>query len=144
MRLGALAGLLGLLGLIGSDPQTSDAVLDVIRTVGGTSIADALQGPVEDLVADKQLAMLLLVGGTVATAAMSSIYLRSFRLAARPLTHDQGRLLPARGQLRVVARVLVAEVIVLTGLCVIATGTVAHAIGDVAGSRATPSSCGTS
>ena len=33
--LAALAALLGLLGLIGSHPETSNAVLDVIRTVGG-------------------------------------------------------------------------------------------------------------
>ena len=131
--LGALAGLIGLCGLIGSEPQTSDAVLDVIRMVGGTSLADDLRGPVEDLFADKQLAMLLLVGGTAATVALSSLYLRSFRLAAGPLTNDQGRLLPARGQLRVVARVFLAELIVLTGLCAIATGSLAHAIGDVTG-----------
>ena len=131
--LAGLAGLCGLGGLIGSEPQTSDAVLDVIRTVGGTSLADDLRGPVEDLFADKQLAMLLLVGGTAALVALSSLYLRSFRLAAEPLTHDQGRLLPARGQLRMLARVFLAELIVVTGLCAIATGSLAHAIGDVAG-----------
>ena len=87
--LGALAGLIGLCGLIGSEPQTSDAVLDVIRMVGGTSLADDLRVPVEDLFADKQLAMLLLVGGTATTVALSSLYLRSFRLAAGPLTNDK-------------------------------------------------------
>ena len=131
--LAAVTALLGLCGLIGSDPQTSDAALEVIRTVGGASLADDMRGPVEELFADKQLAMLLLVGGTAATVALSSLYLRAFRLAARPLTHDQGRLLPARGQLRVLARLVLAELIVVTGLCAIATGALAHAIGDVAG-----------
>ena len=131
--LAALAALLGLLGLIGTHPQTSDAVLDVIRTVGGIPLADSLRGPVEDLIGDKQLAMLMLVGGAAATAALSSLYLRAFRLAAGPLTLSQGNLLPARGPLHVLTRILLAELIVVTGLCVIATGALAQAIGDVAG-----------
>jgi uncharacterized BrkB/YihY/UPF0761 family membrane protein len=105
----------------------------VIRTVGGVSLADSLQGPVEDLIADKQLAMLLLVGGAAATAGLSSLYLRAFRQAAGPLTLSRGNVIPARGPLHVLARIFLAELIVVTGLCVIATGTLAHAIGDVAG-----------
>jgi len=129
----AFAALLGLLGLVGSDPETSTAVLDVIRTVGGAPLANSLQGPVEDLIADKQLAMLLLVGGAAATAGLSSLYLRAFRLAAGPLTLSRGQVIPARGPLHVLARIFLAELIVVTGLCVIATGALAHAIGDVAG-----------
>ena len=77
--------------------------------------------------------MLMLVGGAAATAALSSLYLRAFRLAAGPLTLSRGNLLPARGPLHVLARIFLAELIVVTGLCVIATGALAQAIGDVAG-----------
>ena len=77
--------------------------------------------------------MLLLVGGLVATAGLTSLYLRAFRRASRPLTGNQESPLPIRGPLSVLARIVVAELIVLTGLCVIVTGSLAHAIGDVAG-----------
>jgi uncharacterized BrkB/YihY/UPF0761 family membrane protein len=94
--------------------------------------AGALTGPVEDLFADKQVAMLLLVGSLALTASASLAYLQAFRRTAGPLT---GREAPAirNGPVQVLIRVLVAELIVLAGLAVVVSGTLAHAIGDVAG-----------
>ncbi|HZO58998.1 MAG TPA: YihY/virulence factor BrkB family protein [Solirubrobacterales bacterium] len=131
--LGALTSLIALLGLAGSHPETSNAVLDVVRDLRNSSDAGAFEGPVEDLFADKQLAMLLLVGGLAATAAATALYLRAFRRVARPLTGHQEAPDRGRGPLGVLARVLVAELIVLAGLCVIVSGSLAHSIGDVAG-----------
>jgi membrane protein len=131
--LAALASLVALVALVGSFPETSNAVLDVIRRMRDTSDAGAFKSPVEDLIRDKQLAVLLLVGGLVATAGTSWLYLRAFRRAARPLTGDQPTPLPTRGPLHLLARVLVAELIVLAGLCVVVSGSLAHTIGDVAG-----------
>ena len=131
--LAGVTSLVALVGLVGSYPDTSDAVLEVLRTLGGTTGAGAFEGPVESLVRDKQVAMLVLVGGLTATAVLSSLYLRAFRRVARPLARDAGGLQPARGPLHILARVVVAELIVLTGLCAIATGAVASAIGDVTG-----------
>ena len=129
--LGVLASLAGLIGLAGSHPATSDVILDVVRDLGGG--AGALEGPVEDLLRDNQAAAVLLVAGLAATALFASLYLRAFHHAARPLTgeHDGGAL--AGGVLRTLAAVTVAEVIVLTGLGVVATGPVAHAVGAAAG-----------
>ena len=131
--LAGFTSLAGLLGLVGSYPETSNAVLAVLAKIGATAGAGPFEGPVADLFRDKQVAMLLLVGGLSATAVCSSLYLRAFRRAAQPLARDQGGLLPIRGPLHILARVVVAEVIVVTGLCAIATGSLAHAIGDVAG-----------
>ena len=127
------ATLVGALGLAGSYPATSDAVLDVLRKLGGTTGAGSFEGPVADLFREPEIALLLLVGGLAATAGLSALYLRAFRRAAHPLARDEGGLQPARGPLHILARVVVAELIVLTGLCAMATGSVAHAIGDVAG-----------
>jgi membrane protein len=128
-----LATLAGLLGLIGTYPETSNAVLDVIRDLRDSADAGALQGPVEDLLRDQQLAMLLLVGGLAATAGATSLYLRAFLRAARPLTGSRESIPRPAGPLHVLARIAVAVVIVLTGLGVVVSGTLAHAIGDVAG-----------
>ncbi len=131
--LAGCAALIGLLGLAGSHPETSGAVLDVLRKLGGTSGAGPFEGPVEALFEEQEVALLVLAGGLTATAALSALYLRAFRRATQPLARDGGRLLPARGPLHILARVFVAELIVLTGLCAIATGAVAQAIGEVAG-----------
>ena len=131
--LAGLTSLIAVLGLVGSYPETSNAVLDVIRTMRDTSDAGAFEGPVEDLFADKQLAMLLLVGSLAATAGLTSLYLRAFRRASRPLTGNQEAPLDTHGPVRILARIAVADLIVLAGLCVIVSGSLAHAIGDVAG-----------
>jgi uncharacterized BrkB/YihY/UPF0761 family membrane protein len=120
--LAILTTLGAVLGLAGSDPRTSEAVLDVIAQIGGTSSVDFFDGPIQDLVGNRQLAAALFAGGLAATAALSSLYVRALRSGA-----------PDRGLLQTLARIAVAQLVVLIGLCVIATGPVADAIGNVSG-----------
>src|SRR5688500_14865437 len=61
--LAAFAAVVGLFGVAGAHPATSDAVLDVLRAIGASGLADSLAGPVGDLVRHKQLAVLVLVAG---------------------------------------------------------------------------------
>ncbi len=131
--LAGLTSLVALLGLVGSHPETSNAALDVIRKLRGTSDAGAFEGPVENLVRDKQLAMLLLAGSLAATAGLTSLYLRAFRRVSRPLTGNQESPIPTGGPVQILARVAVAALMVIAGVCVIVSGALAHAIGDVAG-----------
>jgi uncharacterized BrkB/YihY/UPF0761 family membrane protein len=131
--LAGLTSLVALLGLVGSHPETSNAVLDVIRDLRDAPDAGAFEGPVQDLVRNKQLAMLLLVGSVAATAGLTSLYLRAFRRVSRPLTGNQESPLPTRGPASILARIVVADLIVIAGVCVIVSGSLAHAIGDVAG-----------
>ena len=131
--LAAVTSLLGLLGLFGTSPATSDAVLDIIRTVGGAPLANSLQSPVEDLIADQGLALVLLIGGMAGTALLSWLYLGSFRRAAQQLAPDRGGLPRVHGGLDVLAGFVGAELIVATGVCVLVTGALAHAIGDTIG-----------
>ncbi len=128
--LAGLASLIGLVGLVGTDPGTSDAILEVIRNIGaGTG---ALDGPLQALIRDKQAAVLLLVGGLGSSVLVSAGYLRVFRRASRPLTQARSEA-PVGREPYALARVIVALSIVLTGLCVVVTGALAHAIGDAAG-----------
>ena len=129
----ALTSLVALLGLIGSYPETSNAILEVIQRLRDTAGAGAFEGPVEDLLRDKQLAMLLFIGGLAATAGTTSLYLRAFRRVSRPLTGHQENPLPGRGPSHVFTLVVLTELIVLTGLCVIVSGSLAQTIGDVIG-----------
>lgn len=123
-----LASLIGLVGLAGSHPATSNAILAVIRDLGaGTG---AVEGPLADLVRDKQAAVLLLVGGIAATVLFSGLYLRAFRRSTRSLAQDRGDHPAGGGPMPMLARLCVAESIVLSGLGVVATGALAHAIGD--------------
>lgn len=121
--LAVLATLVAVLGIAGSDPRTSDAALDVLDQIGGASLVDLFDGPIQDLVGNRQLAVALFAVGLVATAALSSLYVRALHRGSPP----------ERGLLHMLARVAVAQLVVLIGLCVIATGPVADAIGNVSG-----------
>ena len=121
--LAVLTTLVAVLGLAGSDPGTSDAVLDVVARIGGASSVDVVDGPIEGLVGNRQLAGALFAGGLVATAALSFLYVRALRGGSRP----------KRGPLHALARIVVAQLVVVIGLCVIATGPASDAIGDVSG-----------
>jgi uncharacterized BrkB/YihY/UPF0761 family membrane protein len=121
--LAVLTTLVAVLGLAGSDPGTSDAVLDVVARIGGASSVDIVDGPIEGLVGNRQLAGALFAGGLVATAALSLLYVRALRGGSRP----------KRGPLHALARIVAAQLVVVIGLCVIATGPASNAIGDVSG-----------
>jgi uncharacterized BrkB/YihY/UPF0761 family membrane protein len=120
--LAVLTTLVAVLGVVGSDPGTSDAVLDVIARIGGASSVDLFDGPIQDLVGNRELAVALFAAGLVATAALSSLYVRTLRGSR-----------PDHGFLHMLARIAVAQLVVLIGLCVIATGPAADAIGNVSG-----------
>jgi uncharacterized BrkB/YihY/UPF0761 family membrane protein len=105
--LAALTSLAALLGLLGSGSGPGDW--------------------------DKQLAASLLAAAMAATAALSNAYVRAFARASRSLTGDPEPRRIDRGPLRVLARLLAAELIVALGVCAVATGTAADAIADFAG-----------
>ena len=46
----ALLVFVALIGLVGEYPQTSDAILDVVRDIGPASAVDTLQGTIEGVV----------------------------------------------------------------------------------------------
>ena len=128
-----LAAVAGMLGLAASYPATSDAVMDVMRALGGGSLAENVRSAVESPVRNPEAAVLLLLAGLGATAVLSWSYLRAFQIFSMPLAGDDAEVAPGRGPLAALIRVLLVETLVVIGLAALATGAVADAIGDVAG-----------
>ncbi len=49
----ALIALVSILGLAGQNPQTTNALLDIVDEIGPSSAVDTLRGPIESLITNK-------------------------------------------------------------------------------------------
>jgi membrane protein len=122
-----------LLGLVGQGESTTTTLLDIVRQLGQSQVADQLEGPINQLVG-AQGAGLALVLGLAAAIWSASGYVGAFgRAMNRVYQVDEGRpiwkLRPVV-LLITVALVLMAA-LVLIGLVV--SGPVAQALGDAVG-----------
>src|SRR4051794_28164582 len=59
----ALIALVSILGLAGQNPQTTNALLDIIDQIGPSSAVDTFRGPIESLITNKSGAGVALVIG---------------------------------------------------------------------------------
>jgi membrane protein len=129
----AILALVSLLGLVGQGESTTTTLLDIVRQLGQSQVADQLEGPINQLVG-AQGAGLALVLGLAAAIWSASGYVGAFgRAMNRVYQVDEGRpiwkLRPVV-LLITVALVLMAA-LVLIGLVV--SGPVAQALGDAVG-----------
>lgn len=126
--------LVSLLGLFGSEPGTTDSLLDLVRDLGPASAVDTFRGPIEDVTSSSGgsgAALIIGLGGALWSA---SGYLGAFARASNTIYDvDEGRpfwkLRPQ--QLGVTLLMLLLLALLLIGLVV--SGPVAESIGDVIG-----------
>jgi uncharacterized BrkB/YihY/UPF0761 family membrane protein len=103
--------------LLGGHPDTSDSVLDTVAA------------PTDLLSGHDALAIALLVAGVAGTALLSWTNLRALRRIAAAPAGDGERARPAEMARTTVARIAVANLLVVAALCVLATGR-AGALGE--------------
>ncbi|MBB2986033.1 YihY/virulence factor BrkB family protein [Terracoccus luteus] len=129
----AVIALLSLVGLVGQGQQVVDALTQVLRDVGGGSVADAITPALQSL-SSTSAAGFAFVFGLVAALWSASGYVTSFgRAMNRIYEVREGRpfwkLRPVMLALTLVTVVLIA----LVALSLVLTGPVARAVGDVIG-----------
>ena len=129
----ALVALVSLLGVVGEAKSTTDTILEIVRNLGSTSVADTIEPFVSGLAKSQSAGIGLVVG--LATALFSaSGYVNAFsRAMNRVYEIDEGRpIWKLRPQMILVT--LVMLLLVAAGLLIIVvSGPVARAIGDVIG-----------
>ncbi len=129
----AILALVSLLGVFGQGEATTSALLDMVRELGQTQVADQLEGPIEQISGARGSGIALVVG--IAGALWSaSGYVGAFgRAMNRVYQVDEGRpvwkLRPV--VLLITLGLVVMAALVLIGLVV--SGPIAQAIGDVVG-----------
>ena len=129
----AILALVSLLGVVGQGQETTDAMLEILRQLGQSDIADRLEEPIAAMVANQSAGVALVVGLAGALWGASG-YVGAFgRALNRIYQVDEGRpvwkLRPV--VLLITLGLVVMAAIVLVGLVV--SGPLAQAIGDAAG-----------
>jgi membrane protein len=135
----ALIVLASILGLLGENPQTTDALLKIVKDLGPSSAVDTFRGPIQSLIANKRGAGVLLLVGLATALWSASNYVGAFMRASNAIYEiEEGRpfwkLRPTQLAITLVMILLLAVV----GIAVVVTGPLASAIagpiglGDVA------------
>jgi membrane protein len=130
----AFIALVAVLGVFGRQPETTDALLDIVRQVGSPEAADLLRDQVRGVIEDRGGAGALLGLGLVGAVWSASGYIGAFARANNSIWEvGEGRpfwrLKPVQLLITLVAVILVA----LVALMLVVSGPLAEAIGDAVG-----------
>ncbi len=130
----AFIALVAVLGVFGRQPETTDAILDVVGQVGSEDTVDTVRDTVEGVVANRGGAGALLGLGLIGAVWAASGYIGAFARANNAVWEvREGRpfwkLKPIQLLITLVAVILVA----LIALMLVLTGSVAEAVGDQIG-----------
>jgi membrane protein len=126
--------LFSLLGLLGQYPETTNALLDIVRDLGPASTVETLSGPIEDVTRDSGGAAALLGFGTLGAIWSASGYLGAFARASNAIYEvEEGRpfwkMRPQQVGMTVVMILLLAAV----AMALVISGPVAESVGNVIG-----------
>jgi membrane protein len=126
--------LVAILGLVGQHPQTTNALLDIVRDVGPASAVDTFRGPIESVVKSNGGAGALLGVGLLFAIWSASGYIGAFMRAINVIYEvEEGRPFWKRRPLQIVITVAMVLLLALVAISIVVTGPLAQSIGDVIG-----------
>lgn len=128
-----LLAVVSLLGLFGEAGNTTSAVLDIVRSLGGADIAKAIQGPIESLTTSSAAGVTFVVGVLGAIWSASG-YVGAFgRSLNRIYGRQEGRPIWKLRPTNLLVTVIAVVLIVVAGLILVLSGGIAKTIFDVIG-----------
>jgi membrane protein len=126
--------LVAVLGLAGQHPETTNALLDIVRDIGPASAVDTFRGPIEGVVKSNSGAGALLGIGLVVALWSASGYIGAFIRAANVIYEvEEGRPFWTRRPLQLAITAAMVLLLALVAIAIVVTGPLARAIGDVIG-----------
>lgn len=130
----AVIVLVALLGLLGREPATTDAVLDIVRQVGSREAADAVEGPIRDVVRQKGGAGALVGVGLLGAIWAASGYIGAFARAGNAIWEvEEGRPFWRLKPVQIAITILLVLMVAVVALALTLTGGIARAVGDAIG-----------
>jgi membrane protein len=130
----ALLVLVALVGLVGSYPQTTNALLDIVRQVGPRSAVDTFRDPIVEVVRNKGGAGALLGVGLLGALWSASGYVGAFIRASNVIYEVQeGRRFWRLRPLQILITIGMTLTAALVAVSLVVTGPLADAVGDVVG-----------
>ena len=129
-----LVVLVAILGLAGQHPQTTNALLEVVRDVGPASAVDTFRGPIESVVKSNGGAGALLGAGLLGAVWSASGYVGAFIRASNAIYEvAEGRPFWKRRPLQIAITLGMVLLLALVSISIVLTGPLARSIGDVIG-----------
>jgi membrane protein len=130
----ALIVLVALIGLVGQYPQTSDAILNIIGSIGPKSAVDTLRGTIEGVVRNKGGAGALLGIGLVFAIWSASGYIGAFFKAANAIFEvEEGRPVWKLKPIQLGLTIFFLVISAFGAVVFVASGSIAKSIGDTIG-----------
>jgi membrane protein len=130
----ALIALVSIVGLVG-DPQTvTDALTDIVSSIGPASAVDTFKGPIEDVTSSRGAAGVLLIVGIVSALWTASGYVGAFIRASNVIYEvEEGRSFIKLRPLQMLVTLLLILLLALVLMAVVLTGPVAEQVGSSIG-----------
>jgi membrane protein len=130
----ALIALVSILGLVGQNPQTTNALLDIVDQIGPSSAVDTFRGPIESLITNKSGAGIALVIGLAAALWSASSYVGAFMRASNAIyEREEGRPFWKLRPTQLAVTLVMVLLLAIVGIAVVVTGPLASAIADPIG-----------
>jgi membrane protein len=131
----ALLALVALVGIFGQYPQTTNALIDVVRQVAGNNSAlDGLKNTINGIVQNKGGAGALLGLGLAGAVWSASGYIGAFMRASNAIYEvEEGRPFWKLRPLQVVVTLAMVVLVALVLVALVVTGPLASAIGSKVG-----------
>ncbi|MGH2837396.1 MAG: YihY/virulence factor BrkB family protein [Thermoleophilaceae bacterium] len=126
--------LVSILGLVGQHPQTTNALLDIVRDIGPESAVETFRGPIENVVKSNSGAGALLVVGLLVAIWSASGYIGAFIRAINAIYEvGEGRPFWKLRPLQIVITVAMVLLLAIVAISIVVTGPLARSIGDEIG-----------
>jgi membrane protein len=125
----ALIALVSILGLLGQNPQTTNALLEIVDDLGPASTVDNLRGPIQSIVTHKGSAGVLLFVGLLAALWSASGYVGAYTRASNAIYQtEEGRPFWKLRPMQLAMALALVLVPALVGIAVVVTGPIASAV----------------
>jgi membrane protein len=126
--------LVAILGLAGQHPETTNALLDIVRDVGPASAVDTFRGPIESVVKSSGGAGALLGLGLLAAVWSASGYIGAFTRACNAIYEvEEGRPFWKLRPLQIAITIAMVLLLALVAVSIVVTGPLAESVGNVIG-----------
>jgi membrane protein len=126
--------LVAILGLAGQHPETTNALLDIVRDVGPASAVDTFRGPIESVVKSSGGAGALLGLGLLAAVWSASGYIGAFTRACNVIYEvEEGRPFWKLRPLQIAITIAMVLLLALVAVAIVVTGPLAESVGNVIG-----------
>ena len=130
----ALIALVSIVGLVFDPAKITQALTDVVSSVGPASAVETFKGPIESITSSSGKAGLMLIVGIAAALWTASGYVGAFMRAANVIYEvEEGRSIVKLRPLQMLVTLVLVLLLALVLVALVITGPVAEAVGSAVG-----------